>query len=80
MSARSTRYSAGTGRSGASKCAWCKHMGATVGACTWKPRGQQSKFVVGADVSGACFGHMVVTVWDGSVVLRENKYRHAAQE
>ena len=34
-------------------------MGTTVDACTWEPREQQSQFVVGADVSGACFGHMV---------------------
>ena len=75
MSARRTRRSGGAGRSGGSKCAWCKHMGAAVDACTWKARGQQSKFVVGADVSGACFGHMVASVWDGSVVRRANEFR-----
>ena len=40
-------------------------------ACTWKPRGQQDKFVSAADVSAACFGHMVASVWDGSVVAEE---------
>ena len=75
MSARRTRRSGGASRPGASKCEWCKHMGAAVDACTWKARGQQSKFVVGADVSGACFGHMVASVWDGSVVRRANEFR-----
>ena len=75
MSARRTRRSGGTGRAGGSKCAWCKHMGAAVDACTWNPRGQQSQFVVGADVAGACFGHMVASVWDGCVVRRVNKDR-----
>ena len=50
-------------------------MGAAVDVCTWKPCGQASKFVVGADVAGACFGHMVAAVWDGSAVRRENKDR-----
>ena len=75
MSARRTRRSGGAGRPGGSKCAWCKHMGTAVDACTWKARGQQSKFVVGADVAGACFGHMVAAVWDGSAVRRQNKDR-----
>ena len=75
MSARRTRRSGGAGRSGGSKCAWCKHMGTAVDACTWKARGQQSKFVVGADVAGACFGHMVAAVWDGSAVRQQNKDR-----
>ena len=75
MSARRTRRSGGAGRSGGSKCAWCKHMGTTVDACTWKARGQQSKFVVGAGVAGACFGHMVAAVWDGSAVRQQNKDR-----
>ena len=75
MSVRRTRHSGGTGRSGASKCAWCKHMGADVGACTWKPRGQQGWFVSGGDVAAACFGHMVASVWDGSAVRQQNKDR-----
>ena len=28
-----------------------------------------------ADVSGACFGHMVASMWDGSAVRQENKDR-----
>ena len=70
MSARRTRRSGG-----GSKCAWCKHMGTTVDACTWKARGQQRQFVVGADVAGACFGHMVAAVWDRSAVRQQNKDR-----
>ena len=50
-------------------------MGAAVDVCTWKPCGQASKFVVGAGVAGACFGHMVAAVWDGSAVRRQNKDR-----
>ena len=73
MSARRTRRSGGTGRAGGSKCAWCKHMGSTVDACTWKPRGQQGWFMSGSDVAPACFGHMVASVWDGSAVRRGNK-------
>ena len=49
-------------------------MGAAVDVCTWEPRGQASKFVVGADVAGACFGHMVASVWGGSAVRQCNKY------
>ena len=75
MSARGTRRIGGAGRPGGIRCAWCKHMGAAVDACTWKPRGQLSPFVVGADVLGACFGHMVASVWDGSKVRQENKDR-----
>ena len=73
MSARRTRRSGGTGRAGGSKCAWCKHMGSTVDACTWKPRGQQGWFMSGSDVASACFGHMVASVWDGSAVRQRNK-------
>ena len=75
MSARRPRRSSSAGRPGASKCAWCKHMGAAVGACTWKPCGQLGPFVVGAGALGACFGHMVAPVWGGSKVRQENKDR-----
>ena len=57
------------------KCAWCKHMRDSNHACTWKPRGQQDKFVSADDVRAACFGHMVASVWDGSVVRQQNKDR-----
>ena len=67
------RRGCSTGAHG-TKCAWCKHMRGFDHACTWKPRGQQDKFVSAADVSAACFGHMVASVWDGSVVRRYNKY------
>ena len=56
-------------------CAWCKHMRDFGHPCTWKPRGQQDQFLSAADVSAACFGHMVASVWDGSVVRQQNKDR-----
>ena len=49
-------------------------------ACTWKPRGPQDQFVSAADVSGACFGHMVASVWDGSVVRRRDTEEEAKRE
>ena len=75
MVARGTRRRrCSTGAYG-TKCAWCKHMRDSDHACTWKPRGQQDKFVSAADVRAACFGHMVASVWDGSVVRQQNKDR-----
>ena len=74
MRARGTRRRECATDSHGIKCAWCKHMRDFDHACTWKPRGQQDKFVSAADVSAACFGHMVASVWDGSVVRRYNKY------
>ena len=75
MVARGTRRRrCSTGAYG-TKCAWCKHMRDSNHACTWKPRGQQDQFVSAADVSAACFGHMVASVWDGSAVRQQNKDR-----
>ena len=75
MVARGTRRRrCSTGAYG-TKCAWCKHMRDSDHACTWKPRGQQDKFVSAADVRAACFGHMVASVWNGVVVRRQNKDR-----
>ena len=74
MRARGTRRRGCATDAHGIKCAWCKHMRDFDHACTWKPRGQQDKFVSAADVSAACFGHMVASVWDGSVVRRYNKY------
>ena len=68
MSARRTRRSGGTGRSGGGKCAWCEHMGAAVDACTWKPRGRQSEFVMGAGVSGACLA--LGGAWKGEAFVQ----------
>ena len=75
MLARGTRRRRCSAGAHDAKCAWCKHMGAAVDACTWEPRGQQSQFVVGAGVAGACFGHMVAAVWGGSAVRQQNKDR-----
>ena len=71
MPRRGTRRVRGPG----DMCAWCKHMGAGPNVCTWKSFGKQNKFVSGADVAAACFGHMVASVWDGSNVRRQNKDR-----
>ena len=68
MPGRGTRRVRGPGDT----CAWCKHMGAGPNVCTWKSFGNQNKFVSGADVAAACFGHMVASVWDGSNVRRQN--------
>ena len=75
MRARGTRRRRCSTDAHGTKCAWCKHMRGFDHACTWKPRGEQDQFVSAADVSAACFGHMVASVWDGSVVRRDNKYR-----
>ena len=75
MPARGTRRRRGATDAHDEKCAWCKHMRGSDHACTWKPRGPQDQFVSAADVSGACFGHMVASVWDGSAVRQENKDR-----
>ena len=61
MLARGTRRRRGPTDAHDKKCAWCKHMRGLSHACTWKPRGPQDKFVSAADVSGACFGHMVAS-------------------
>ena len=49
------------------------------GASTWAlvrtSAGKQNKFLSGADVAAACFGHMLASVWDGSNVRRQNKDR-----
>ena len=75
MLARGTRRRRGVTDAHDKKCAWCKHMRGSDHACTWKPRGPQDQFVSAADVSGACFGHMVASVWDGSAVRQQNKDR-----
>ena len=71
MPRRGTRRVRGPG----DMCAWCKHMGAGPNVCTWKSFGNQNKFVSGADVAAACFGHMVASVWDGSNVRWRNRDR-----
>ena len=71
MRGRGTRRVRGPG----DKCAWCKHMGVGPNVCTWKSLGKQNKFLSGADVAAACFGHMLASVWDGVNVRQQNKDR-----
>ena len=56
-------------------CAWCRRAGRDAGECTWKANGPQDKFTCAADVRRACAGHMIASVWDGTRVRWENKYR-----